>query len=80
VLNSKPEELDIFRRLALEGFAKACNEAADILDRGWCHRLDDGTLRLTRDGAEVARMAGLAHDGDAAGDAQPTSAAPRRVA
>jgi hypothetical protein len=67
MLNLKPEELTCFRRLVLPGSSKPCHEAAELMDRGWVHRNDDGVLRLTRDGAEVAKMAGIAHDASADG-------------
>jgi invasion protein IalB len=63
----KPAELACFRRLFLQGPAKC--EAQQLLDRGWANRANDGTIFLTADGLEVAKMNGLAHDG---GGTQPT--------
>jgi hypothetical protein len=76
LLNLTREQLAIIHRLAVEGAAKECHEAAELMDRGWVHRNDDGVLRLTSDGAEGAKMAGIAHDGAAAADGEPTSSAP----
>jgi hypothetical protein len=58
------EELACFCCLFVEGPGNC--EAQELLDRGWANRADDGTIFLTADGLEVAKMNGLTPDGGGA--------------